>query len=253
MANFFARQPVPLTPNPEPAGYDVLRYMLMQRAMGQMMNPYGLSPQGMSSFGGFNQGSRPFNPYGQGFGPGGPVPSAGGPTGGGMGAGILPPIVGGAMNPDPDMFQFLKQLFAGQMGGAQGGGNVSPISAPRPAMVGPRQGYSSPPQQMRTGVVPPPVQQTRPNAPRALNPIDQQMGGYDGRTVGYGGIPTGGMGFHGGPAQGHFPIRQPANVMSMMRALGQIPRPHMMNPMPMAPQQAHPMGAMRMPMGRRYR
>lgn len=220
MANFFQRQPIPLTPNPEPPGFDVLRYMLMQRAMGQMMNPYGLSPQGMSSFGGFNQGSRPFNPYGQGFGPGGPVPSAGGPTGGGMGGGM-----------NPGIMQLLQQLFAGQMGGA--GGNVSPISAPRPAMIGPRQGYPSPPQQMRTGVVSPPVQQTQPNAPRALNPVDQQMGGYDGTTVGYGG----------------FPIRQPANVMSMMRALGQIPRPHMMNPMPMAPQQAHPMGAMRMPTG----
>ena len=61
-------------------------------------------------------------------------------------------------------------------------------------------------------------------------PVDQQMGGYDGTTVGY-----------GGSAMSNFPVRQPANVMSMMRALGQVPRPHMMGPQPQQ------MGAMRMP------
>jgi hypothetical protein len=79
-----------------------------------------------------------------------------------------------------------------------------------------------------------------PNQPRGIMPVDQQMGGYDGTTVGYGGRQAGG--FTGGGAR--FPQHQPQNVMALMRALGQVPRPRMMAP------QAAPMGAMRMPRGR---
>ena len=220
MANFFARQPIPLTPNPEPAGYDVLRYMLMNRAMGQMANPYGLSPQGAQNFGGFNQGSRQFNPYGQGFGPGGATPPPPGSVGGMMGGGGAGMGGGGGM--PPQLMQLLQQLFSGGMGGNQGP-QVSPIQAPRPAPIQQRMGTTSaPPPQM----VPP----TSSTQPRRIMPVMQQPGGYDGTTVGYGGNRMG---------TASFPHQAPPNVMSMMRAFGQVPRPRMMPP--------QMMGAMRMP------
>ncbi len=274
MSNFFARQPVPLTPNPEPAGYDVLRYMLMNRAMGQFANPYGLSPQGAANFGGFNQGNRPgFNPYGHGFGPGGPraapppMPPPQPPQGmgGGMGGGMgMPPPGGmgggqsmGGMTPQGSggsIMQILMQLLGARqqqgMGGGMGAAPMPPSIAPRPQGMGgmtPQGSGGSIGGLMGMGGM--------TSQPRATMPVDQQMGGYDGTTVGYGGRPAGGF---SGAGQGHFGHQAPQNVMALMRALGQVPRPHPMG-MGMMPQASapamgrppvNPMGAMRMPRGR---
>src|SRR5215831_4814128 len=76
---FFDRPTIQQTPNLEPPGFDMMRALLMQRAMSMFSNPYGLNPQFMQSGGfspGADQGSlyqallgmtRPtFNPYSQG-------------------------------------------------------------------------------------------------------------------------------------------------------------------------------------------
>ena len=209
--------------------------MLMNQAMGQMMNPYGLSPQGAQNFGGFNQGSRQFNPYGAGYGPGGATGTVGGAMGGGQGmGGMMPGSSGGGI--PPNIMQLLSQLLGG--GGAGGpaitGGRMPGLGgAPTGMAPAPRQLPLI--QRMQTGMAQSPINQTTPNQPRAIMPVNQQMGGYDGTTVGYGGRPAGG--FTGGGAR--FPTHAAPNVMALMRALGQVPRPRMMA--------APPMGAMRMP------
>lgn len=116
--------------------------------------------------------------------------------GGGMGQ----PSGGGGMAQ-------LIQMLMSQLG--QGGMGGSPmVSRGMPPQGGMQQGAS----QMSRPMVPP------SSAPPTRN--------YDGTTVGYG----------GNQMNASFPHHQPANVMSLMRALGQVPRPH-------------PMGGMGMPQG----
>jgi len=197
--NFFDRPPINPQPNPEPQGYDYLRYLLMSQATNSMANPYGLSPQGMQNFGGFNQGNRPFNPYGNGAPT--PLPSQGQPQGGGQGQGGMP----------PQIMQFLQMLMSHQQ--PQGGGmphDQSPMvnRGTLPAS-NPRAQYAQGPQAA-------PPQMSRPMAPPPQQTMGQPTRNYDGNVVGYGGNKMGGAGFGHG---------QPQNVMALMRAFGQVPRP----------------------------
>jgi hypothetical protein len=203
----------------------------MQRAMQGMSNPYGLSPGGQANFQGFNQGNRPgFNPYGQGFGPGGATGGTSPPMGGGM-----PPQGGaGSGAPPPSMSPQGGQSM-GQMQPAGSGGSIMALL--QMLLAGGGQGQQQPGMQTMGGMQPmgsggsigamqPAPQVQRPGGAAPAS-------GYDGTTVGYGGSRMGAS----------FPQHQPPNVMSLMRALGQVPRPHMMPP------QGPPMGMGR-PRGR---
>ena len=152
---FFDRPQIQQSPNPEPAGFDLLRDMLMRRSFEMNANPYGLDPnyQGPSPWQPNGRGA--FNPYTGGYGMGGmggggmggpgrqpmqiPPRQAGPPGGGGMGGGnvLAGGGGGGMMQPDQGggtLAQLLQMLLA-----RQGGGNVgAPTSTGRqPIQRGP--------------------------------------------------------------------------------------------------------------------
>jgi len=133
---FFDRPEIRRTPEPEPAGYDLLRDMLMRRIFEMNANPYGLSEnyRGPSPFN--PQGRGAFNPYQGGYGGGG-MPGSGGAPGGMPGGGgqRLPQMVGPRNT--------LGGMFPGGMGGGgkgapgmekpntPGGRSMTPNESPR--------------------------------------------------------------------------------------------------------------------------
>jgi hypothetical protein len=143
----------------------------------------------------------------------GPPVTVGTPPTGGGSIGGRPPTFGGRWGPQP------RQTGPPITIHPPFGGFRHPITPPGP----PYGGYTGTPQ----GPFPIAPNPTSPPS-TVFNPT-----GYDGTTVGYGGSRMGAS----------FPQHQPPNVMSLMRALGQVPRPHMMPP------QGPPMGMGR-PRGR---
>ena len=99
---FFGRYNIPQQPYPEPPGYGGIRAAMMNRYYQQMLNPYGMSGNGMGSRPGF----QPWSPYGGssygggygGYGGGPPGNFRGGGGWGGFGYGMQG---GGGMNYGP--------------------------------------------------------------------------------------------------------------------------------------------------------
>jgi len=202
---FFDRPEIQRTPEPEPAGFDLLRDMLMRRIFEMNANPYGLSQnyQGPSPFN--PQGRGTFNPYQGGYGPGGPGgPGAGG---GGGGGGQRLPQMGGPRNT-------LGSMFPGGMGGGgrmgmpgrgepgmdrpstPGGRSMTPNESPRqsgggevrrkPAPARGRGGYDGEPQRGYGAV--------GVNGGAWITPD----GGGEGSFMPWSAVPGGGPGFPGG-------------------------------------------------------
>lgn len=124
MPNFFQSPLLPQQPNPEPAGWNSLRAMLMQQAFQRQANPYGMNP-GAQSNAAYNPllpsgGQGRFNPYGGGYGGPGPAQQGG----------------GGGQNGLMQMFmQFMKQR-QGQRPGGFGPTQQGPGDAYAPSGTG---------------------------------------------------------------------------------------------------------------------
>jgi len=240
VTNFFAQPMIPSTvPAPEPAGFDLLRQMLMNKSFQGNSNPYGLNPDykgGASSVytNGQNQGFNPYGggaagSYGQGGGGGwhshgfGPAQQGGGgmshqmPPGGGMQGG---PGGGGFM-------QFIQQLMQQMKGGGgartmpmrPGGGGLDDMMHGGPPRAGTMIGWSDknpgpPPPDFNQfnpagdGAIPgpPPTATAPPQSPSPSlqdNVPDRSRAGFDG-IVHYDGD---GCGFDGDPYSGFQPGR----------------------------------------------
>lgn len=205
--------------------------MLMQRIFQQYANPYGLSPQGAANFGGFNQGSRPFNPYGGGSPAGG---GGGQGTGGGMPSGGMGGSFGGAMPPPSGIGQ---SIGSGMPSAGSGGSIMALIQALMAA-----RGTAG--RQSMGGAMPPAggggsigtaLQGSQPPTYQRPGGAAGQSVGYDGYSLGLGNNPIPGEQGYDGRRMGSYAQPQmaqhaPQNVVALMRAMGQMPRPHPMGP-----------------------
>lgn len=137
MPNFFQGQPINPVPNPEPAGFDLLRQMLMNRSFQGNANPYGMSPGGSNGRPVYTNGpASSFDPRGGGGMSGGPGGQGGQGWGGIMqmlqqymqqgggqrGLGRRNPSMGGGMPGGQGQSQMLGLGSQGGMQGGQDGG-----------------------------------------------------------------------------------------------------------------------------------